>query len=58
MHACMRPAPARTMLVEAMMCCRKAVGSVMAVLTATLFSHSNSAHMERNWASAQEAGTM
>ncbi len=46
------------MFVEAMMWSRKARGSVMAVLTATLFSHSNSAHMERNWTSGQEAGLM
>ncbi len=36
------------MFVDAMMWSRKARGSVMAVFTATLFSHSNSAHMERN----------
>ncbi len=36
------------MLVVAMMCCRKAATSVKLVLIATLFSHSNSAHMLRN----------
>lgn len=38
------------MLVVAMMCCRKAATSVKLVLMATLFSHSNSAHMFRNCA--------
>ena len=32
--------------------------SVMPVLTVTLFSHSNSAHICLNWASLQEAGMM
>lgn len=36
------------MLVVAMMCSRNASTSVMLVLMATLFSHSNSAHMLRN----------
>ena len=37
------------MLVVAMMCSRKVSTSVSAVLIATLFSHSNSAHMLRNY---------
>lgn len=35
------------MLVVATMCARKALQSVKLVLTATLFSHSNSAHLGR-----------
>lgn len=38
------------MLVVAMMCSRKPSTVVMEVLMATLFSHSNSAHMLRNCA--------
>lgn len=46
------------MLVEEMMWSRKWWTSVMLVETETLFSHSNSAHIDRNWVSGQEAGLM
>ncbi len=47
------------MLVVATMCCRNSLQSVKEVLTATLFSHSNSAHMflqEKRRASASRRG--
>ena len=46
------------MLVCATTCARKSLRSVMLVLTATLFSHSNSAHIERNASSEHVAGRM
>ena len=46
------------MLVDLTTCRRNSLTSVMSVLTATLFSHSNSAHMARKVRSEHDAGEM
>ena len=46
------------MFVVLTMCSRNELTSVTSVLTATLFSHSNSAHIARNVRSVHDAGAM